>query len=112
MNLNFDNVDVVCSQVDLSGNNPTIDLSTVNFIEPFALIYLGMFLRHFNANGRSITVSLPTDSRPREYLVRQNFFGRFNFNPATIDPSLLRRFTGATSLNDVVDIEGDFGIDE
>ncbi len=112
MLLSFDNVDVICSQVDLTQDTPVIDLSKITFFHPFALIYIGMFLRHFSAAGKGLGVYLPTDPDAKRYLSRENFFGRFNFNPATLDPALLRRFTSGTSLDDVVDIERRDGIDE
>ena len=111
MNLTAWNLDDVCSRVDLGSEAPEIDLSGVTFIEPFALIYLGMFLRYFNARGKRFRVNLPGTDAQR-YLARQNFFDRFNFDPATISDELLRRFTTATSLNDIVDIERRPGIDE
>jgi len=112
MDLTFNNVDGLCSEVDLSKERPIIDLSHVSFFHPFALIYLGMFLRHYNAAGQAFDMPVPINSAARNYLSRQNFFGRFNFSPEKIDPSLLRRFTSQTSINDVVDIERRPGIDE
>ncbi|MGH9760775.1 MAG: hypothetical protein ACREDR_48600, partial [Blastocatellia bacterium] len=76
------------------------------------LIYLGMLLRHFSAQGKRFQVRLPAKPDAQKYLARQNFFERFNFDPATVPEHLLRRFTTATSLNDIVDIEHRDGIDE
>ncbi|MGH7988219.1 MAG: hypothetical protein ACREQX_18280 [Candidatus Binataceae bacterium] len=112
MDLTAWNIDNVCSKVDLTSEAPIIDLSAVTFIEPFALIYLGMFLRYYSARDKRFRVRLPTKSAAQKYLARQNFFDRFNFDPATVPEDLLRRFTTGTSLNDIVDIERRDGIDE
>jgi hypothetical protein len=111
MTLSADSVHWVCGRVDLSLPEPVIDLASVTFFEPFALIYLGMFLRHF-ATGKRFVLKVPTDTAARNYLTRQNFWQRFNFDPNTLDPALLRRFSTDTSLGDIVDIERRPGIDE
>ncbi len=112
MNLTFDNAGEACARVDLAQDKPAVDLSTVTFFEPFALIYLGMFLRHYNARGKGFQVSLPTSGAAKKYLSSQNFFAMFNFDPETLDPGLLRRFTASSSLGDLIDIEQRCGIDE
>jgi hypothetical protein len=103
--LTFFNVDRLCASADLRTTPAVIDLSGVNFFEPFALIYLGMFLRHHNSRGITFDVIPPADPNARGYLTRQNFWQRFNFDPATLTPDLLHRMTTSTSLNDIVDIE-------
>lgn len=105
MNLTFWNVDKHLSQVNLGLPKCIIDLSDVDFFEPFALIYLGMYLRHYNNQGKAFEVLPPTARRPREYLVRIRFWERFNFDPETIARENLLRFTSTTSLNDILDIE-------
>lgn len=112
VSLTFANVDRLCSRVDLSQTPAVIDLTAVDFFEPFSLIYLGMFLRHYSAQGISFEVALPSNSKARDYLTRQNFWQRFNFDPASLPPTLLRRMTTSTSLNDIVDIEQRAGIAE
>lgn len=117
MNLTFDNAGEACARVDLTQDKPAVDLSMVTFFEPFALIYLGMFLlgmflRHHNARGKGFQVRLPTSRAAKKYLSSQNFFARFNFDPGTLDPGLLRRFTTSSSLGDLIDIEQRCGIDE
>lgn len=105
MNLGFENVDRLCTSVDISAEKPVIDLSPVTFFQPFALVYLGMFLRHHNLNGKSFSVILPENARARNYLAQQNFWERFNFSPEAAQKEKLRCFSGNTSLNDIVDIE-------
>jgi hypothetical protein len=112
MNLTVENVAELCAHVRVADERPLIDLSDVSFFEPFALIYLGMFLRHFNARGKSFRVRPPVSSAAKGYLARQNFWQRFNFDPATIKQSVLRRFDSSTSLNDIVDVERRLGIEE
>src|SRR6266571_4554610 len=103
--LSFFNVGKLCSQITLADPQPIVDLAGVTFVEPFALVYLGMFLRYFNARGQSFEVILPSAVRVRDYLARQRFWERFNFNPAVVQRENLRRFTTSTSLNDIADIE-------
>lgn len=105
MNLNFWNVSKRCSEVRLGDDKAMVDLSDVTFFTPFALIYLGMFLRHFNSRRQAFEVVLPKAPSAREYLSRQNFWERFNFDEVTINAEGLRRFTSSTSFNDIIDIE-------
>ncbi|HLK11081.1 MAG TPA: hypothetical protein VKW76_06855 [Candidatus Binatia bacterium] len=103
--LTFRTVDDVCAGVDFTPSRPVIDLSGITFVEPFGLIYLGMFLRHHNARGRAFDVTLPRDQAVRDYLARQHFWERFNFDPHSLPPTRLRRMRSTTSLDDIVDIE-------
>lgn len=59
MQLGFRNIDKVCSAVALDQERPMIDLSRVTFIEPFAIVYLGMSLRHYNARGKFFDLLFP-----------------------------------------------------
>jgi len=106
MELGFTTVDQVCAQVDFKDNLSIIDLSQVSFIRPFGLIYLGMFLRHHNALGKSFRViPPPQNSNAQKYLTTQNFWERFNFNPDTVAKQSILRCKNCTSLNDVIDIQ-------
>lgn len=105
MNLDFSTVDQLCCSVNFKEVRPSIDLSDVRFFRPFALVYLGMFLRYHNSCGRAFDIIPPKSDAARNYLARQNFWARFNFNPDVIKEEKLRRFTSSTSLNDIVDIE-------
>lgn len=105
MTLHFYNIGKLCSGIDLSQQKSIIDLSQVTFFSPFALIYLGMYLRLFNSLGHRFTVYLPTALAAREYLARQQFWDRFNFDPESATRERLRRFITSTSLNDIVDLE-------
>ena len=105
MQLSYENVGNFCSRVDLHQQKPLIDLSDVSFIQPFALVYLGMFLRLNNSKGTSFDAIMPDEQFVREYLATQNFWERFNFDPEIIEAENLHRFTTSTSLDDMVDIE-------
>jgi hypothetical protein len=100
MELSFWTVDKFCDDVDSSVAHPVVNLSQVTFFRPFAPVYLGMFLRHHNALGKSFQVTTPIDPRARTYIARQNFWQRFNFNPEVIEGERLYRFTTQTSLNE------------
>lgn len=112
MELNFYNVDQLCATVDLADEKPTIDLSQITFFKPFALVYLGMFLRLHNSNRKAFNVITPKNQAAHDYLTTQNFCARFNFDPNVISAKNLRRFTNSTSLNDIADIEKRDGIAE
>ena len=105
MNLDFYNVGKFCTQIRLRKSGCKIDLSPITFISPFALVYLGMYLRHHNSLGYRFRVQPPEATTVRDYLARQQFWERFNFSPETIAEERLRRLTTSTSLNDIVDIE-------
>ena len=82
-----------------------IDLTDITFCEPFGLIYLGMFLRHFNALGKQFVVRAPKNRKVREYLARMRSWERFNFSEDTVEREKLLRHTASTSFNDIYDIE-------
>lgn len=105
MNLTFWNVDRFLTLVHLEEPRPLIDLSSVRFFEPFAIVYLGMSLRHYNNLGKTFLVQLPQAPGPSEYLARVNFWERFNFVLDLSQREKLRRFTSSTSFNDILDIE-------
>lgn len=104
MELSYRNVDQVCAEASTE-ETPTLHLSSVTFFRPFAIVYLGMFLRHHNHCGRNCLVELPKNTSAKGYLTRQNFWERFNFSHETIAREKLNRMTTSTSLNDIVDIE-------
>lgn len=110
MDLNFRNVQRLCAGVDLTAEKPVIDLTGITWIEPYAIIYLGMYLRHHNSQGKFFHMEVP-DANVAKYLVKQNFWNRFNFGPDSgRDRKLLR--TG-TSFNDIMDLErGRFLVEE
>ena len=111
MNLTFTNIAGFCGDIDLAQPQPSVNMGTVTFIEPFALIYLGMFLRYHNRHGLYFRVSLPSSPQVRSYLSNQNFWERFNI--ATVpDGALVRRFNGSTSFNDIIDIEDGYYVAE
>jgi len=83
-----------------------IDLSSLTFIEPSAVVYFGMFLRHFNSLGKFFDIAMPEDQKVRKYLSDQQFWERFNFRAdMVIQEGRLRTFTPTTSPGDIIDIE-------
>ncbi|MFC1947545.1 ATP-binding protein [Chloroflexota bacterium] len=105
MHLTFENVDQFCADVQCEEDDPIIDLSRITFFRPFSLVYLGMFLRYHNSNGKSFSVLPPIATKARKYLSQQQFWERFNFDPKTMVPADLTQFSNTTSLNDIIDIE-------
>ena len=105
MRLDFATVDELCAGVSLRPRQPTIDLSGVTSIDPYALVYLGQYLRHHNSRGKHFQVKLATNVAAAKHMARQRFFERFNFDPSTIPGDKLVPLTPKTSLEDIVDIE-------
>ncbi|MGH7966724.1 MAG: hypothetical protein ACRERD_33675 [Candidatus Binatia bacterium] len=105
MDLTFWNVGRRCATVQLSDEKPTVDLSDVTFITPFALMYLGMFLRHFNAQGKGFSLRFPQNDSVRDSLAQQRFWERFNFNAEVVATQSTRWQPTLTSLNDIVDLD-------
>ncbi len=105
--LSFYNIDEFCSKIDLSVGRPVIDLSDVSFVEPYAIIYLGLFMRYYNSLGKYFDWRDSSDTKVRKYLSRMNFYERFNFSKDVIKETKLIRFTSNTSFNDIIDIEKD-----
>lgn len=87
----------------MSAERPIIDLSTVTWLEPYALIYLGMFLRHHNRQGQGFKLLQPR-SNVKDYLTKQNFWNRFRFSPDPTTDRALLRFLTSTSFNDIIDL--------
>jgi anti-sigma regulatory factor (Ser/Thr protein kinase) len=103
--LTWQNVAHRCSLVDFSAEPVVLNLSDVTFIEPFAVIYLGMFLRANATTDRELSVIAPASPAVCNYLSSQNFWERFNFDPESVKRASLRRTMNSTSLNDIIDIE-------
>ena len=69
-------------------DKPVIDLSQITFVQPFALIYLGNFLRHHNRHGLFFEVTQPASNEVNTYLSNHHFWERFNIkgsDESTID---------------------------
>lgn len=108
--LSYFNIGGFLSRVDLKQETPVIDLSFVTFIEPFALIYLGLFLRHHNSKEKYLEWIVPKDAAVREYLSRMNFYERFKFSSG--DNESQKALGSETSFNDIIDIKNEPGIAE
>lgn len=105
MELTISSIGKFCSRLNFEKNSCEIDLREVTFFSPFGLLYLGMFLRNYCARGIGFTVLLPDNGKAREYLARQQFWKRFNFDEESIAQESPLRFTTGTSLNDIIDIK-------
>lgn len=112
MVLTFRNVDRFCRSIDLEQDTPLIDLSRLTFIDPYAVIYLGQFLRYHNRTHKFFRVEPPEDEKARKYLARIKFWERFRFTRQMIEAEGLLRFTSTTSLNDIIDLVPDPYIEE
>ncbi len=77
MNLDFHNIDKFCKDVDSSANILTMDFTDLDFISPFALVYLGLFIRNRKDKGNFFEYRAPEKCNVREYLEQQGFFRRF-----------------------------------
>lgn len=105
--LTFLNVDSFCSQIDLAEDRPLINLSDITFVEPFSLIYLGLFIRYHNSRGKYFRWKVPESAKARGYFARMRFYDHFNFDPKVIEGEKRFRFTTSTSFNDMIEIEKD-----
>lgn len=103
MHLSSTNIDSFCNAVDLTQPKPLIDMRDVAFVEPFALIYLGMFLRY--RQGRYFQIAPPVSESVKSYIDAQNFWSRFNIRTQSAKTAAIKRFNHETSFNDVIDIE-------
>ena len=66
--MNLSTVGELCARVHLHDRKPTVDLSNISFVEPFGLVYLGMFLRHFNGLGKFFNIITPRSKHVTQYL--------------------------------------------
>ena len=99
MNLTYHTVDTFCQEVDLGAAKPTIDMGNISFIEPFALIYLSLFIRSLNEAGILLRGRHPKSQRVKKYLEAQNFWTHNRFMHRPQFPT-----TNLTSFNSIVEI--------
>ena len=109
MNLTYANIDSFCNSIILRdqgfGRVPVlseIDMQSVTIVEPFALIYLGMFIRHHRAAGHRFRVLLPRSQRVKRYFESQKFWQRYGFDTGSTD--FLPSMGYLTSFNDIVQV--------
>ena len=102
--MNLSTVGELCSRVHLDDPKPTVDLSNISFVEPFGLVYLGMFLRYLNSLGKFFNIITPRSRQVRRYLESQRFWGRYNIATTPTDQPI-QGHTRFTSLSDIIDIE-------
>ena len=62
-----------CADIDLAMQRPIIDLSYIEFVETYGLIYLCVFIRHHNENGKFFDIIEPTDQKVADYLHSRGF---------------------------------------
>lgn len=109
-NLNFFNIDRFCSTVNFREERPILDLSSIDFIYPFALVYLGLFIRLYNRKGKRFRIKLPQKSDLKDYLEKQNFFERFNI--AATDSRPFLEFDPDRYSVEMVDIRNDLDLSD
>lgn len=102
--LNRRNVWSFLQRVDTRVPEAHLDLSQTDFIHPFAVAALGLFLRYWNRQGLSFGVKAPEEEAVGNYLTRVRFCQRFNVDARSTGPEKLHRIDVATSLNDIIDI--------
>ena len=100
MRLTRDNIATFCAGVDTVSQEPCIDLGRIQSIDPFSLIYLGTFIRHWNLKDRFFIVR-HAEGPVRDYMDSQNFWKRFNFRPnGRRKPKLSTDYS--TSYDDII----------
>ena len=107
MQLSLLAVDDLCADVAYDVSKPTLDLSDVSFVEPGGLVYLGMFLRHFNSLGKYFNIVSPRAPAVVSYLNSQRFWERYHISGSGSDSHSFSRHGRFTSLRDIIDIEND-----
>ena len=105
MRLNRHGIASFCSRIDLSLQRPTIDLQLVEFIEPFSLIYLGTYIRHWNSRGQFFSIQHPKSKAVQRYINSQNFFERFNFREDELAQRPKLQTTRPTSFGDIIPLD-------
>ncbi len=110
--LDATNVSAFCSGIDLEQERPVVDLSNVTFVTPFALVYVGMFLRHFNSQGKWFDWARPVSESVEDYLAGMRFYERFQFNPEVVEAAKQLRHDRDPSLNDIIDIRREEDVGE
>ncbi len=105
--LSFFSVSQKVASLDWTKERIRLDLRDVTFLQPFAVVYLGMVLRYHNSRGNFFDIDLPENKKVCDYLSRHNFYKRFNFNHQVINEQNLRRIEKSSSLNDILDITPD-----
>lgn len=110
--LDSTNVSAFCARIDLRQERPLIDLSNVTFVTPFALIYLGMFLRYHDHQGKWFSWAIPRNDDVKRYLAGMRFYERFRFTQEMVDAARACAFKRGTSLNDIIDIQQEEDVGE
>lgn len=107
MLLNLCSASELCAGVALGVQRPTLDLSEVSFVEPGGLVYLGMFLRHFNSRGKFFSIVTPRSFAVTQYLNSQRFWERYGIAETGLHLQSSQRHGRFTSLRDMIDIDND-----
>ena len=102
MNLNYITIDSFCQKIDMSQPWPVIDMKTVTFITPYALIYLASFINHHNRFNVTFRAVYPDSVDVRGYLHAQRFWERLAFKG--LQRSKGRGIAQWTSFRDMIQI--------
>lgn len=105
MVLTYKTISAFCSEIDLTQTKSLIDLSDLTFIDTFALIYLGLYIRYFNSQGKAFSWARPKDKKARNYLARQQFYQHFNFVASFTRSESLICTPSSTCWNDIKEIK-------
>ena len=76
VNLSFHNVDGYCRNIDINVEAPMVDMRNITSIEPYALVYLSLFVLAQGENGVGLQIQLPTSAKAKQYLASQKFWER------------------------------------
>ena len=108
MNLNYNTVDSFCQRIKVESRYPLIDMYNVDFIEPYALIYLRLFIKWHNDRGKYFEFREPRSHKVREYLNAQRFWERNSI----MSRRTRFRATNQTSFNDIITIKKEDNVAE
>lgn len=105
MRLNRNSIASFCSRIDLRSQQPKIDLRSVEFIEPFSLIYLGTFVRYWNSKGKYFSFQESQSTKVKRYIDSQNFYERFNFREDEGARQPIFKTNRPTSFEDIIPLD-------
>ncbi len=100
MNLTYSTVDSFCQRIIPNAKQPFIDMRDINFIEPYALIYLSLYIEWYNERGTYFEIIGPRSTRVKDYLSAQQFWGRNRIDYK--EQKSRFSLTNRTSFNDII----------
>ena len=105
MRLDIENVDEICAAVDTTVGKPVIDLSEIDFVEPYGLVYLGMFIRYHSGGGKLFEVVPPRSDQVKRYLKSQQFLESYGISLPGDFGGTETQMAQFTSLRGMIDIK-------